>query len=407
MEAACSVKSILVSLIESIDLYNYLLKNHHRETCIIAYQIGNHFNLDSCQLSNVVLASAIHDIGALHITERDKLLYVDAIDPEPHQIMGERIIGNFTPFSHISKIIRHHHVVYQDILDGKLNREDIPIECFVIHLADRIDVLLATHPGDTAYVISEINNRFGTIFLPELKDTFNKLAATPEFWEKIQDASFYDLLLMSLNDSSCIIDDSSLEALAELFSRIVDFKSEWTMNHSKSVSVLAEQIGRLYGLDEKKCFSLRIAGYLHDIGKIAIPVEVLDKPGKLDTDEYKTIKMHATYSSLILSRIPALGDIAKWAMLHHEKHDKSGYPLGKGAADFTVEMDILAFADIFAALAENRPYRAALTQEKITEMLRSFTPDLLDTSVFEVIEKNMSYLYQVNAESAQQFYSPA
>lgn len=382
METTCSVKSILVSLIESINLYNYLLKNHHRQTCIIAYQIGNHYNLDSSLLSNVVLASAIHDIGALHVTERDKLLYVDAIDPEPHQIMGERIIGNFAPFTHISKIIRHHHIVYQDILDGIVDRNDIPIECFIIHLADRIDVLLETHPGNRDFVVTEINKRFGTIFLPELKDTFQKLASTPEFWEKISDDSFYDLLLMSLNDSTCVIDDASLEALAELFSRIVDYKSEWTMNHSKSVSLLADHIARLYGLDEKKCFSLRIAGYLHDIGKIAIPIEVLDKPGKLDTDEYKTIKMHATYSSLILSRIPALGDIAKWAMLHHEKHDKSGYPLGKGASDFTVEMDILAFADIFAALAENRPYRSALTREKIVELLRSFTPDLLDVSVF-------------------------
>lgn len=404
METTYSVKSILVSLIESIDLYNYLLKNHHRQTCIIAYQIGNHYNLDSDLLSNVVLASAIHDIGALHVTERDKLLYIDAIDPEPHQIMGERIIGNFAPFAHISKIIRHHHLVYQDILDGKVDRNDIPFECFIIHLADRIDVLLETHSGDREFVITEINKRFGTIFLPELKDTFNKLASTPEFWEKITDGSFYDLLLMSLNDSTCEIDDASLEALAELFSRIVDYKSEWTMNHSKSVSLLADHIARLYGLDEKKCFSLRIAGYLHDIGKIAIPIEVLDKPGKLDTDEYKTIKMHATYSSLILSRIPALGDIAKWAMLHHEKHDKSGYPLGKGASDFTVEMDILAFADIFAALAENRPYRSALTKEKIVELLRSFTPNLLDVSVFEVIEKNIEFLYELNAAAGKMPY---
>ena len=181
VEEAYSVKSILVSLIESIDLYNFLLKNHHRQTCIIAYQIGNHFNLDSTQLSNVVLASAIHDIGALHVTERDKLLYIDAIDPEPHQIMGERIIGDFAPFAHISHIIRHHHIVYQDILDGKVNRDDIPIECFIIHLADRIDVLYETHPGETDFIISEINKRFGTVFLPELQDTFNKLASTPEF----------------------------------------------------------------------------------------------------------------------------------------------------------------------------------------------------------------------------------
>ena len=184
VKAEYSVKSILVSLIESIDLYNYLLKNHHRQTCIIAYQIANHYNLDSSLLSNVVLASAIHDIGALHVTDRDKLLYVDAMDPEPHQIMGERIIGNFAPFAHISKIIRHHHIVYQDILDGTINKDDIPFECYIIHLADRIDVLLETHPGDTDFVLSEINKRFGTIFLPELKDTFHKLANTTEFWEK-------------------------------------------------------------------------------------------------------------------------------------------------------------------------------------------------------------------------------
>ena len=104
------------------------------------------------------------------------------------------------------------HVVYQDILDGKVDRNDIPFECFIIHLADRIDVLLETHSGDRDFVITEINKRFGTIFLPELKDTFNKLASTPEFWEKITDASFYDLLLMSLNDSTCEIDDASLEA---------------------------------------------------------------------------------------------------------------------------------------------------------------------------------------------------
>lgn len=71
MESTYSLKTIFVSLIESIDLYNFLLKNHHRRTCIIAYQIGNQFNLSSEELSNLVLASSIHDIGALHIAERD------------------------------------------------------------------------------------------------------------------------------------------------------------------------------------------------------------------------------------------------------------------------------------------------------------------------------------------------
>jgi HD-GYP domain-containing protein (c-di-GMP phosphodiesterase class II) len=141
----------------------------------------------------------------------------------------------------------------------------------------------------------------------------------------------------------------------------------------------------------KDVLVMALSAFLHDIGKIAIPIEVLDKPGKLNEEEYKIIKAHATYSALILSRVPALGDIARWAMLHHEKHDKSGYPLGKGTIDFTIEMDILAFADIFAALAENRPYRSAMSKPEIIELLRSFTPDKLDVSVFHVIKKTSTF----------------
>ncbi len=402
MSNSYSIKSILVSLIESIDAYNFLLKNHHRKTAIIAYQLGNEFGLDSTSLSNLVLTASIHDIGALHIKERDQLLYVDAQNPEPHEIMGEKMLEGFKPLEPIRKIIRHHHIKYSDVVQGHTPQEDVPFECYFLHLADRIDVLLTTAENEAHAqedVTSEINKRFGTFFFPELQDTFNKLAATEDFWENIYDSSFHELLFMMVEEVECDLEQADIDGLASIFAKIVDFKSNWTVNHSKSVSVLAESIGKILGMDEEKCHQLKIAGYLHDIGKIAIPSEVLDKPASLDHDEFKVMKTHAKYSSLILSKTPFLGNISRWASSHHEKRDKSGYPMRISDKSFETEMDILAYADIFAALAENRPYRKAMPKEKILDILEEFAGEKLSESVFVEIKDNMDLLYNKNLET--------
>ena len=397
-----SVKGILVSLIESIDMYNFLLRDHHRRTAVIAYQLGNHYGLDPVALSNLVLAASIHDIGALYVTQREQLLYVDAVDTQGHEELGAEMLSEFKPFSNIAAILRHHHIKYRDAALGSISPDEVPQECYFLHLADRIDVLLTTSEGahnPRQVVIDEITKRFGTVFLPKLSSTFFQLAATDEFWENIQSSSFHDLLFMSVESDACTLTEDDMDGLAAVFARIVDFKSQWTVHHSSSVSVLAENIGRMCGLSAKKCHELKIAGYLHDIGKIAIPSEVLDKPGALDMEEYKVMKSHAMYSSLILSKVPFLGDAAKWAGSHHEKRDHSGYPLQMGESQFSMEIDILAYSDIFASLAESRPYRAPLSKNKINEILRTFSNGKLSQEVFEVIDANMDTLYTLNLDA--------
>ncbi len=118
MSNKISLKNVLLSIIKAIDLYNFLLKDHHRRTTIIAYQLGNAYGLEGEQLSNLILSASLHDIGALHIKERDQLLEVDVENPDPHQILGEKILKGFKPFTKLSKIIRHHHVVYSDVESG-------------------------------------------------------------------------------------------------------------------------------------------------------------------------------------------------------------------------------------------------------------------------------------------------
>jgi HD-GYP domain-containing protein (c-di-GMP phosphodiesterase class II) len=401
MNSRISLEHVLASIIKSIDMYNFLLQGHHRRTAIIAYQLGIAFALEPEQLNELVLAASLHDIGALSITERDQLIEMDVENPEPHEIHGADMLEGFRPFDPIAKIIRHHHIRYDDVLSGKVSEDEVPLECYILHLADRIDVLLLKNEGETnqrQIVIDGINDRFGSIFAPMLKGAFQSIAATDDFWDNILETSFYDLLFMSLHSDNYEIEENDIESLALVFARIVDDKSAWTSKHSQTVSALAYRIGQRMELDPEECFELKIAGYLHDIGKIAIPSELLEKPGKLDEEEFKKVKSHAKYSSLILSPITELSNIARWAVNHHEKRNGSGYPLRLRESAFDDKMDIVAYADIFSALAEDRPYRKGMTKHEILSILGEMAPVQLSDHVFRVIHDDIDALYELQKD---------
>ncbi len=402
MQQNISLKNLLISIIKSIDTYNFLLKDHHRRTAIIAYQLGNAYDLDKKNLDDLVIAASLHDIGALYVKERDQLFQIDVEDPEPHEIQGERILKDFKPLEKISRIIRHHHIKYQQIQEGVVDEKDVPLECHFLHLADRIDVLLLLNEGNPnarEIVIENIHSRFGSVFAPFLKDAFDRVAATSEFWDNIAISSFHDLLFMALDNEAHELDKEDLESLVLVFARIVDYKSAWTATHSVSVSRIAYRLGTLMGLSEDECFEIKIAGYLHDIGKIAVPTELLDKKEHLSDQEMTQIKSHVMYSSLILSPISELETIIKLSANHHEKRNKSGYPLKLSGDSFSLQLDILIFADIFTALNEDRPYRIHLNDDEIKEILNFFIPSQLSTEVYDAIMANYDELKNVLVSS--------
>ena len=129
---------------------------------------------------------------------------------------------------------------------------------------------------------------------------------------------------------------------------------------------LLEQIAQILDYPEKKQRELRVAGLLHDIGKIAIPSELIEKNGKLTPTERTNVQAHAYYTDVILRDLDGLNGITAWAAHHHENHDGSGYPENLTGNNISEEMDILSYADIYTALSENRPYRTGLSQEEIS-----------------------------------------
>ena len=171
----------------------------------------------------------------------------------------------------------------------------------------------------------------------------------------------------------------TLKALA----RTVDAKSSWTAGHSERVADIALKIGKSLGLEPKELINLQRAAFLHDIGKIGVPVAILDKPGKLSHEEFSIIKAHPRMGGRILEPIKAYDEIIPMVVEHHERFDGKGYPDGLYGTSISLGGRILAVADVFDALKSDRPYRQGMPLEQVIEIIKQeasqqFDPDIVN-----------------------------
>ncbi len=390
---ATTLKSLIMSFTKSIDLYNYLLKNHHRRTAIASYHIGKAYGLDAAEISDLVIAAALHDIGALTISERDQLIHMDIDNPHPHARLGSYMLDSFEPFHKISDILFYHHWDYRN--DGQWIPEKgrVPIESYILHVADRIDILVnAKTPilSQKNEIRDIIESYKGTLFHPQIVEAFKKEAGKDTFWLDMDNLAMDTILDISIAKSLEIeMTMDLLEQFAYTISKIIDSRSKFTTAHSFGVSAVAYEIAGYMEYTEQKKREIRVAGLLHDIGKIAVSCAIIEKNGALSSEERTDIQTHVYFTDLILKNIDGLQEIANWAAHHHENHDGSGYPENLTEIGITEEMDILSYADIYTALSEDRPYRQGLEIKEIAEILETQFKEKHGNRVFQVVISNM------------------
>lgn len=175
--------------------------------------------------------------------------------------------------------------------------------------------------------------------------------------------------------------ETALEGTIEALSTMLELRDPYTAGHQRQVGDLAAAIGFELGLEEDRVKGLRFGGYVHDIGKIAIPAEILSKPGKLTANEFELIKTHSQQGYDVLKAIEFPWPVARAILEHHERLDGSGYPRGLKAEEISLEARILAVADVVEAMSSHRPYRAALGMDAALREIQEQSGKRYDSSV--------------------------
>lgn len=189
-----------------------------------------------------------------------------------------------------------------------------------------------------------------------------------------------------------------LHQLAQSLGNAVDAKDPTTFNHSEDVARTSELLARLLGLSDTEVETIHIAAHLHDIGKIGIPDRILKKPGRLDDEELKQIRLHPEIGARIVEPILSFSDpagVADIILHHHERFDGSGYPKGLSGEAIPLGARIIAVADTLSAMLQNRYYRRGTTFEKALEEIVRCSGSQFDPQIAAAM-----YTYRDQFESA-------
>lgn len=214
---------------------------------------------------------------------------------------------------------------------------------------------------------------------------------------KIKERDEVGVLAESLNSMSSRIISSAKEREALLLgilialTRAIDAKSKWTAGHSERVTRYAEEIGRALLLDEEQMRMLSISAILHDIGKIGVPEQILDKPGRLTDEEFSEIRKHPKAGTDIISSIPSYdGSILSGILYHHEHWDGTGYPEGLKGENIPLYARIICVADVYDALTVGRPYRKAWSREQAVPFFEEQKEKIFDPRLVDIFKNILS-----------------
>jgi HD-GYP domain-containing protein (c-di-GMP phosphodiesterase class II) len=211
----------------------------------------------------------------------------------------------------------------------------------------------------------------------------------------IEDKSVIELFSSLISNklmNSKIYEDlsSTIKGIILAVATAIDLRDRYTHTHSNNVSKISVAIGEELGFSDSFLEELEISALLHDVGKIGIPDEVLNKPNKLTEEEYKIIQSHTLIGADLLSEIDFLSkNISLGALEHHEKLDGSGYPYHKKNDEISLFGKLLAVADIYDALTAKRIYKDPWPKEKVLNMLKKDCPTKFDCNIVNALEKRV------------------
>ncbi|WP_045956772.1 HD-GYP domain-containing protein [Vibrio galatheae] len=402
------LKHALVWVARALDYVGVDDIHHNHRVAYIAYECSKQLQWDVKQQEFAFFAGLIHDCGVSQTTEHTEL--VAKLNPDHvkvHCIAGFQALNSCNLLAKFAPIILHHHTHWQQL-------EQTELSCFekdmaaLIFIADRLDFFRAEcanvkHPDLITLkkhdIIRSLKKNSGSTFRPDYVDALCTLVEKDGFWFAMEPENI-EALPLGFSHLDWLQKDLSLHDLVQLgrfIAGIVDAKSPFTYQHSRKVAELCLYLAKGMALTKRTSQMLYVSGLVHDVGKLRTPDEILHKEGPLTSEEYIHIKRHTIDTEIALKMVFPCSKIGEWASNHHEKLNGSGYPYNKTDQDLDLPSRIIAVADIFQALSQNRPYRERLEAKEILEIMWAMVEKgELDHAVFAYLEQNIDECYELS-----------
>jgi HD-GYP domain-containing protein (c-di-GMP phosphodiesterase class II) len=383
----------VVSVIShTVDLVGGVDRGHCARVGIIASMIAGHLGLSPTERNRVLATGLLHDMGVSSTHIRDPLADDAPRDVDHHSQRGARLASLVPCLSGFAPIIRYHNTPWAELATVETT-DDVRFTANIVYLADRLDVWLAPRPeggspSSPPDAFTSARRKLGHFFAPPLASAIESLSQEPALSPRLdREGLAEDAQRLIRELPSTRLASGELHALARVLAAIVDGKCRNTAEHSFRVAAIAKHLAMLHGLDPERCAELELAALLHDVGKLGVPDDILNKPTTLDLDESQVMRRHALQSFEVISRLSGLARVANLARWHHERVDGRGYPDGVRGLELPLEARILAAADVFQAMTQTRAYRPGTRKDEVRREIRAIGNDgHLDPDVVSTVD---------------------
>lgn len=390
MNKGLNITNVLKTVNSAYERFDKDACLHSLQVAYLTLKICKNLDIDEDTKNSLVIAAYFHDFSAEKTNMCDSLdKYEKGNAVKEHCILGYLLFKFLLPKSDICKFILYHHNTYD--VDYIINNIENPLESNIIKLADDISIYnIFNEQASVNDVIDFLNERsymYNPNYLNRFLDTNAKMAIENVLNESYKENFWKEVDLLNYK----VI---TIEDIIVCLAFIIDCKCDITNFHSLSVSNTSCMLGKYFNLSENEYYNLKIGSLLHDIGKIAIPNEILKKEGPLTKAEFEIMKQHVVYTYEILSNLKH-EHILNIASNHHEKLNGKGYP--RGLSDLTLSEKIVAVADIFVALIQKRSYKDGFSKDKVIEILSNCAnKGEIDGEVVKKVIENYDYLEKMN-----------
>lgn len=386
----------VLALSDALDFIGVDEIGHAHRVALMAATCARALGWAPERVHELVQAGLMHDCGVSSTREHRAILNeIVWADSQSHCERGFGYLCSVPSLAHLAPVVLEHHTPWADLIRRGVDVR-VAEAANLIYLVDRADSLHQRGVVEGRPLAAKLAEFAKVHFSPEIMAVFREEAEREAFWYAQEDPTLRERVqALAIGKQPQPLAMAEVKALAAVFGRIIDAKSPFTECHSLGVAAVARRLGQRFGVGGHGLDLLEVAALLHDIGKLRVPDELLEKHGPLTADERRRMGRHAFDTYEILHRVFGDGPVARWAAFHHEYVSGHGYPFHPEAGDLPLEARIVAVADVLQALAQRRPYRQPLSPEEVRGLLDGMVfSGKLDGEVVAEITANLEIYWK-------------